>query len=88
MNPRKKFVEGTTLSSDALEWWRRVGQYRFPNLAKVVRITLQTPASLICSEQLFSEVALVYEEKRNRLLAERGNNVIFMHHNLLTDYML
>ena len=86
--PRKKIVDGgVTISSDALEWWRVHGQYQFPNLArKVVPVTLLTPGSSICSERLFSEAGLVYEEKRKKMLADRANSVIFLHHNLLRGY--
>ena len=88
--PMKKVLDGgVMITSDALEWWRSLGQHKFPNLAsKVVRLTLLTPGSSICSEQLFSVAGNLYEEKRNRILADRANATIFLHHNLLKGYTI
>lgn len=63
------------------EWWTG-HQTRYPELARLARVFLCAPASTVYSERLFSEAGNVYEEKRNRLLPERAESLVFLHHNL------
>ena len=76
-------ASGVFHKSDALQWWRLVGQTKFPNLARLVRRVCATPASSVWSERLFSEAGLIYEEHRNRLGGLKCSKMLFMHHNLM-----
>lgn len=70
-----------TKNKSPFEWWTG-HQPRYPELARLARVFLCAPASTVYSERLFSEAGNVYEEKRNRLLPERAESLVFLHHNL------
>ncbi|GBP87242.1 Zinc finger BED domain-containing protein 4 [Eumeta japonica] len=70
-----------TKNKSPFEWWTG-HQPRYPELARLTRVFLCAPASTVYSERLFSEAGNVYEEKRNRLLPERAESLVFLHHNL------
>ncbi|GBP80225.1 Zinc finger BED domain-containing protein 1 [Eumeta japonica] len=70
-----------TKNKSPFEWWTG-HQPRYPELARLARVFLCAPASTVYSERLFSEAGNVYEEKRNRLLPERAESLVFPHHNL------
>ena len=67
---------------DLMKLWKD-SALLFPTLAKVARKYLSCPASSVYSERLFSEAGNVYEEKRSRLLPRTGEQLLFLHHNLL-----
>ena len=78
----------TSRDDSPFEWWK-TNKNSFPMLSKLALKYLCTPASTIYSERLFSEAGNVYEAKRNRLLPENGEQLIFLHHNLpLLNYKL
>ncbi|KAF2885999.1 hypothetical protein ILUMI_20173 [Ignelater luminosus] len=52
---------------DPYSWWEANAK-QYPNLTKFAKIYLSAPCSSVYSERLFSEVGLIYEDKRNRLL--------------------
>jgi len=54
---------------------------KLPNLYKLARKVLSTPASSVYSERLFSEYGTIYEDKRSRLLPRRSQRMLFLHHN-------
>lgn len=62
-------------------WWAK-NKEKFPNMSYLARIFLSSPGSSVYSERLFSEAGNVYEQKRNRLLPERAESLVFLHHNL------
>lgn len=74
--------------SSPFVWWRSNNNKNiFPRLASHARKFLSAPATTIFSERLFSEAGNVFDTKRNRLLAERGEHLIFLHHNIpLLDF--
>lgn len=63
-----------------LNWWKTNGE-NFPILANVAKKYLSAPASTVYSERLFSEAGNIYEIKRNRILPENAEKLLFLHHN-------
>ena len=76
---------GTELSllrgSDPLEYWKE-NATQFPSLAAVATRYLCAPCSSVDSERLFSAVANVLDENRNRLSADRVEMLIFIKKNI------
>jgi hypothetical protein len=68
---------GCINDTNPLEWWR-TNASKFPMLARVARDTLQTHSTSGSSERLFSESGLVSTKKRNRLLHERVEELVFL----------
>ena len=68
---------GCINATNPLEWWR-TNASKFPMLARVARNCLQTPSTTGSSERLFSESGLVSTKKRNRLLHERVEELVFL----------
>lgn len=62
-------------------WWKKYS-LKFPNMSQMAKVYLSAPASTVYSERLFSEAGNVYEKKRSRLLPERAESLVFLHHNL------
>lgn len=63
------------------DWWAK-HKSKYAHLANLAKVFLSAPGSSVYSERLFSEAGNVYEEKRNRLLPERAESLVFLHHNL------
>jgi hypothetical protein len=70
-------TSGRINDTNPLEWWCKNGS-KFPILAKVARECLQTPSTSAASERLFSESGLVSTKKRNRLLHELIEELVFL----------
>lgn len=64
-----------------LIWWNKKKEI-FPKLARYAQMYLCGLASSVYSERLFSEAGNLYEEKSKRLTPEKGEKLIFLHHNL------
>nr|XP_012224904.1 PREDICTED: zinc finger BED domain-containing protein 4-like [Linepithema humile] len=62
-------------------WWHD-NRKILPILSKLAEKYLCIPANSVYSERLFSKAGIVYEKKRNRLLPDNGEKLIFLHHNL------
>ncbi|KAL7408123.1 hypothetical protein ABVT39_018652 [Epinephelus coioides] len=71
----------TPQRSDPLEYWKEHAT-QFPSLAAVATKYLCAPCSSVDSERLFSTVANVLDEKRNRLSADRVEMLIFIKKNI------
>lgn len=76
---REKRISGT--SQDSLQWWKTMKTV-YPDLAKVACQYLSCPPSSVPSEQLFSSAGLIYDAKRNRLLPEKVDKLLFLKRNL------
>ncbi|MPD04930.1 Zinc finger BED domain-containing protein 4 [Portunus trituberculatus] len=74
-----KRISGT--SQDSLQWWKTMKTV-YPDLAKVACQYLSCPPSSVPSEQLFSSAGLIYDAKRNRLLPEKVDKLLFLKRNL------
>ncbi|XP_073962367.1 zinc finger BED domain-containing protein 4-like [Choristoneura fumiferana] len=68
-------------NDDPFQWWR-CNNSRYPEMSRIAKVYLCCPASSVYSERLFSEAGNIYETKRNRLLPERAEALVFLHHNL------
>ena len=68
-------------NDDPFQWWSR-NSSRYPEMSRMAKVYLCFPASSVYSERLFSEAGSIYETKRNRLLPERAEALVFLHHNL------
>lgn len=68
-------------NDDPFQWWSR-NSSRYPEMSRMAKVYLCCPASSVYSERLFSEAGNIYETKRNRLLPERAEALVFLHHNL------
>jgi hypothetical protein len=68
---------GCVNATNPLDWWRS-NAFKFPILARVARDCLQIPSTSGSSERLFSEAGLVSTKKRNRLLHERIEELVFL----------
>ena len=64
-----------------LTWWRE-NVKRYPDVATVARRFLSAPSTSVPSERLFSSAGLVYTDRRNHLLPERAEMLLFVKHNL------
>jgi len=71
------------LESSPTSWWRD-NAATFPDVAVVARRYLSAPATSVPSERLFSSAGLVYTDRRNRLLPERAEQLLFVKHNLFS----
>ena len=73
-------------SSNSLLLWKE-NALSYPNLVGVAIKYLGTPPSSVYSERLFSSAGIVFEEKRNKLLPEKGECLLFIQKNLgLLDF--
>ena len=62
-------------------WWADA-RFKFPLLAKLALRYLSCPPSSVESERLFSSGGKIYEDARNRLTSERGEQLMLLHYNL------
>ncbi|XP_065126269.1 zinc finger BED domain-containing protein 4-like [Paramisgurnus dabryanus] len=68
-------------SENPFQYWA-VNNSRFPALAATASAFLSAPCTSVESERLFSTASNIKDEKRNRLLAERAEMLIFLKKNL------
>ena len=69
-----------TLECDPLQWWK-VKSASYPNLSAQVQRMWSLPASSVRSEEIFSTAGNIFTLKRNRLLPENVNMLVFLHAN-------
>ena len=62
-------------------WWHENGP-RFPLLSVLASKYLSAPPSSVESERIFSVGGNVNTPKRNRLLPDTSESLMFLHHNL------
>ncbi|XP_061704198.1 zinc finger BED domain-containing protein 4-like [Cydia pomonella] len=78
-----KYLQENLLQRDRspYEWWVK-NKAKYPLMAHLAKKWLAAPGSSVYSERLFSEAGNIYEKKRNRLLPDRAESLVFLHHNL------
>lgn len=67
-------------SSNILKWWKS-SEARFPSLSKLAKKYLCIPATSTPSERVFSSAGNVVSAKRNCLLTEHVDKLVFLHQN-------
>lgn len=68
-------------SENPFQYWA-MNNSRLPALAATASAFLSAPCTSVESERLFSTASNILDEKRNRLLAERAEMLIFLKKNL------
>jgi hypothetical protein len=71
-------ASGNIQDTNPLDWWN-ANCIKFPMLSKLARRSLEIPSTSGSSERLFSESGLVSTKKRNRLLHETVEELVFLH---------
>ena len=66
--------------NDPMDWWR-THRSHYPILAKLIRKFWCVPATSVRSEELFSAAGNVLSQKRNRLLPENLDKLVFLCNN-------
>lgn len=73
--------EATIFKECPFNYWRS-NQARFPAISHVAHKYLTAPCSSVDNERLFSAVAHVIDEKRNRIHCDNAEMLIFIQKNL------
>lgn len=68
-------------SEDPLSWWK-VHKVLYPRLFIMVKKRLCVPATSVPCERLFSKAGMVITDRRNRMLASKSSQVLFLNQNL------
>ena len=69
------------LDDDPLEWWKS-RQSQYPLMSQLVRKYWSLTATSVRSEEPFSTAGNVLTKKRNRLLPENVDKLVFLHDNM------
>ena len=69
-------------TGDPYLWWSQHGQ-EFPILLKLDWHFLSAPATSVPSERLFSTAGNLHDDKRNRIMAELSEELLFIQNNLV-----
>ncbi len=67
-------------SESPLQFWKN-NMSRFPALAQAARKYLSAPCTSVDSQRLFSAASNVIDEKRNRLMCEKAEMLLFIKKN-------
>jgi hypothetical protein len=78
MFARVSQASGNILETNPLDWWK-VNSIKFPMLSKLARRSLEIPSTSGSSERMFYESGLVSTKKRNRLLHQTVEELVFLH---------
>ncbi len=62
---------------NVLDWWKSIGLFKFPNLAKLAQMVFSIPASSAPCERMFSTAAHIDRKERNRMNSENLSELIF-----------
>ncbi|XP_064477805.1 uncharacterized protein LOC135391470 isoform X2 [Ornithodoros turicata] len=64
------------------QWWQTTGRFSYPHLAQLCYRYLAIPATSVPSERAFSAAGAVVCARRERLLPEHVEQLVFLHNNL------
>ena len=70
-------IAAQPLKDDPLDWWR-VERKRFPELAKVARVVLATPATSAPTERVFSKLGRVCARERAHMNPIMADAITFL----------
>lgn len=63
-------------------WWKNIGKAKYPSLYNIARLYLSVPATQVSSERLFSTTGNVVTARREHLLPEHVEQLVFVHSNM------
>lgn len=66
-------------SENPLLWWKNFGAAKYPSLSGLARLYLSVPATQVSSERLFSATGNVVTARREHLLPEHVEQLVFLH---------
>ncbi|KAH6942679.1 hypothetical protein HPB50_009230 [Hyalomma asiaticum] len=66
---------------DPLDWWKSKGSHLHPSLVRVARRYLSVPATQTTSERLFSTAGAIVTCRREHLLPQHVEQLVFLHDN-------
>ena len=69
-------------TADPIQWWL-ANRDSFPEMSFLARKYLSAPPSSVESERVFSIGGTLYSQKRNRMNADTGEMLMFLHYNLM-----
>ena len=69
-------------TADPIQWWL-ANRDSFPEMSFLARKYLSAPPSSVESERVFSIGGILYSQKRNRMNADTGEMLMFLHYNLM-----
>ena len=78
---RYKSEESIDIDEKPLMWWK-MRKYQYPLMSNLAKRYFCIPATSVRSEEIFSVAGNVLNEKRNRLLPENVDKLVFLHENL------
>ena len=76
MFAKKDKLECTEIDEKPLMWWK-MRQDQYPLMVNLARRYFSIPATSVRSEEIFSVARNVLSEKRNRLLPENVDKLVF-----------
>ncbi|XP_037502836.1 E3 SUMO-protein ligase ZBED1-like [Rhipicephalus sanguineus] len=63
-------------------WWKNIGKAKYSSLYNIARLYLSVPATQVSSERLFSTTGNVVTARREHLLPEHVEQLVFVHSNM------
>ncbi|XP_070386227.1 zinc finger BED domain-containing protein 4-like [Dermacentor albipictus] len=63
-------------------WWKNFGEDKYPSLSKLARLYLSVPATQVSCERLFSSTGNVVTTRREHLLPDHVEQLVFIHSNM------
>ena len=78
---RYKSEESIDIDEKPLMWWK-MRKCQYPLMSNLAKRYFCIPATSVRSEEIFSVAGNVLNEKRNRLLPENVDKLVFLHENL------
>lgn len=66
-------------SENPFLWWKNFGAAKYPSLSRLARLYLSVPATQVSSERLFSATGNVVTARREHLLPEHIEQLVFLH---------
>lgn len=70
----------SSIHTNPLNWWRN-NSNRYPNISKIAKKYLSTPATSVPSERVFSTAGDIITAERNQLSPEHASILIFLSEN-------
>ncbi|XP_064475751.1 E3 SUMO-protein ligase ZBED1-like [Ornithodoros turicata] len=78
------YTKGALLkrSGDPCRWWQTVGRFKYPMLERAALKYLAIPVTSVPSERVFSTAGDIVSARRERILPQNVEQLLFLHANL------